>query len=496
MDNYVPLLPALISITLILITKEIYSSLFIGIFCGSLLLSNFNILVTFDNIINEGFIKSLSDKDNLGIILFLIILGIISNIINISGGAEAFGQWALKNIDSKRKTLFTTLVLGLLIFIDDYFNCLTVGNIMKPITDRHKISNAKLAYIIDSTAAPVCVISPISSWAAAIIGCISNNNSLDVFIQSILYNYYPIMTLIFIVLMISFDVDYGKMKTFEENNKNINIEENIKLNDNCIKGKIIDLLIPIVLVIFFCFIGLIFTGGFFDNSRNEFHNFTLAIKNTKSSIGLSIGSLISLVITLVYFSIRKTIGFKNLMNCVPEGFKTMVSAILILVFSWSLKNIMFALNINLLFNNILGHYIYSFDYLIPAEIYVLTAIVSFATGSSWITFSIFIPIIVSMLQDYNFQLMIISISAILSGSVLGDHSSPISDTSIMASTATKCKHIVHIETQLYYVLTVGLISLLCFIIAGITKNVFIPFFIGIIILFIVLYFVKYKMSKI
>ena len=495
MDNYTSLLPAFISITLVLITKEIYSSLFIGIFCGSLILSNFGILETFNNIINEGFIKSLSDNDNLGIILFLVILGIISNIINISGGAESFGQWALKNINSKRKTLFTTLLLGLLIFIDDYFNCLTVGNIMKPITDRHKISNAKLAYIIDSTAAPICVISPISSWAAAIIGCINTKDSLSVFIQSISYNYYPIMTLIFIILIISFDIDYGKMKSFEENNKNMNTDENTESNNYSLNGKIIDLLIPIGFVIFFCCLGLIFTGGFFDGSRSEFHNFNLSIKNTKSAIGLSIGSLMSLITTFIYFSIRKTINFKNLMNCVPEGFKIMVSAILILVFSWSLKNVMFALNIQDLFNHILGSYIYSFDYLIPAGIYILTGLIAFATGTSWMTFSIFIPIVITMLQNYDSQLMIMSISAILSGSVLGDHCSPISDTTIMASIAAKCNHVVHIETQLYYILTVGLTSLLCFVIAGITKNIFIPFLLGSIILVMILCFIRHKQFK-
>ena len=498
-------IPAIVAILLALITKEVYSSLFIGIVMGALFFSGFNFTGTFEHVINDGFVSVLSDSYNVGILIFLVILGALVALMNKSGGSKAFGDWASKNIKTKTGALLATWFLGVLIFVDDYFNCLTVGSVMRPVTDKYKISRAKLAYIIDATAAPICIIAPISSWAAAVSGFVEGEDGLALFIKAIPYNYYALIIMIFIILISILNVDFGKMKACEEaatngnlffGEKNINKETTLKeekiTNGN---GIVFDLVFPILVLIVLCVIGLIYSGGFFTTDSEAFHNFIGAFSNADASVGLVIGSLFTLIITIIYYLIRRNISFAQCMESLTEGFKNMVPAILILTLAWTLKAMTDSLEAKVYVEAIIRNNLHTFETLIPAIIFLLGAGISFATGTSWGTFGILIPIVVYILKDFNYQLMIISISASMAGAVFGDHCSPISDTTIMSSAGAQCEHILHVSTQLPYSITVAVVSLICYIVAGFAKNPIIPLLVGIVLLFATLMFLRNKEAK-
>ncbi|MCQ2609256.1 MAG: Na+/H+ antiporter NhaC family protein, partial [Lachnospiraceae bacterium] len=450
--------PALVAIALALITKEVYSSLFVGIVIGALFYSNFSFVGTFEHVINDGLIKVLSDPYNVGILIFLVILGILVALLNRSGGSKAFGEYAAKNIKSKTGALLATWVLGVLIFVDDYFNCLTVGSVMRPVTDKHNISRAKLAYIIDSTAAPICIIAPISSWAAAVSGFVEGEDGLSLFIKAIPYNYYALLTMAFIIITSILNINYGKMRLCEnaaaEGNlfygeKIVDVRAEHKESKIVGSGKVIDLILPIIILVILCVVGLIYSGGFFSGT-----SFIESFSNADASVGLVIGSLFTLIITLIYYLCRRILTFEQSMASIVEGFKNMTPAILILTFAWTLKAMTDSLEASTFVNNVLGAQLGNFSIVVPALTFIIAGGVSFATGTSWGTFGILIPIVVSLLKDYNYSLMIISISASMAGAVFGDHCSPISDTTIMSSAGAQCEHILHVSTQLAYAITV------------------------------------------
>ena len=479
------LVPALVAICLALITKEVYSSLFVGIVMGALFFSNFSFVGTFNHIIKDGFVSVLSDSYNVGILIFLVLLGSMVSLMNKSGGSKAFGEWASKNIKSKSGSMLATMLLGVLIFIDDYFNCLTVGSVMRPVTDKQNISRAKLAYLIDATAAPICIIAPISSWAAAVSGFVEGENGLKLFISAIPYNYYALLTIGMMIMIILMNIDFGPMKKCEEDakNGNIGVVSDLKGEDNKIvgNGKIVDLIIPIIILIILCTIGMIYSGGFFSGV-----SFIDAFANSDASIGLVIGSIFTYIITIIFYLIRKVLSFRECMETLVTGLKNMAAAILILTLAWTLKAMTDSLGAKDFVNNIIGNNIDKFTIFIPALIFIIGAFISFSTGTSWGTFGILIPIVVSIFANYDRNLMIISISACLAGSVFGDHCSPISDTTIMSSAGAGCEHILHVNTQLPYAITVASVSFVTYIIAGFVKNPIIPLICGLIILFITL----------
>lgn len=490
------LVPALIAIVLALITKEVYSSLFIGIVFGALFFTGFNPVGSFDLIVNGGFIKVLSDSYNVGILIFLVVLGALVALINKSGGSKAFGNWAANNIKTKKGAILATWFLGVLIFVDDYFNCLTVGSVMRPVTDKFKVSRAKLAYIIDATAAPVCIIAPISSWAAAVSGFVEGEDGLALFIKAIPYNYYALITMIFIIAITLMNVDFGKMRNCEidaskgdlfSGSKSVDRETSLKEEKITGNGSISSLVIPVILLMIFCVIGLIYSGGFF---KADGGNFITAFSNADASVGLAMGSIITLILSIIFYVIRKTISFTEAMKCLTEGFCNMVPAIVILTFAWTLKAMTDNLEVSTFINNILGSNLGSFSVFIPTITFIIAAGISFATGTSWGTFGILIPIVVSIFKGYDYNLMIISISSAMAGSVFGDHCSPISDTTIMSSAGAQCEHILHVSTQLPYAITVALISLICYIVAAIVKNPIIPLVVGILLTIVILYVQK------
>ncbi len=498
------LVPALIAIILALITKEVYSSLFFGILIGALFFTGFNPVAAFEQVVNEGLIKVLSDSYNVGILIFLVVLGVMVALLNKSGGSKAFGEWASKNIKSKAGAILATWFFGVLIFVDDYFNCLTVGSVMRPVTDKYKISRAKLAYIIDATAAPVCIIAPISSWAAAVTGFVEGEDGLGLFMKAIPYNYYAIFTMIFIVATTILGVNYGKMKKCEDaaNNGDLFYGEQVVNRETSYHeekilgpGKVIDLVIPIIALVALCVVGLIYSGGFYDSSSESFGNFVVAFSNADASVGLAMGSMLALILTIIYYLVKRVLSFADTMSSLTEGFKNMVPAILILTFAWTLKAMTDNLDVSTFVDTVISGNLASFEVLIPAIIFLLGAGISFATGTSWGTFGILIPIVVAILKDYNYQLMIISISSAMAGSVFGDHCSPISDTTIMSSAGAQCEHLLHVSTQLPYAITVALVSFISYIIAGITKNPVLPLIVGIVVLLITLYIIKNKTVK-
>ena len=463
------LVPPIVAIVLALITKEVYSSLFVGIVIGGLFFANFNLEATMNHIISDGFLAVLSDSYNVGILIFLVILGIIVALMNKSGGSQAFGQWAQTKIKSRIGAQLITVLFGCIIFIDDYFNCLTVGSVMRPVTDKHKISREKLAYLIDATAAPVCIIAPISSWAAAVTGFVDNADGLSIFIKAIPYNYYALLTLVFMIGISVLKIDYGPMAKFEQKALNgvSNNEETAELQTELVssKGTVMDLVLPIISLIIACVLGMIYTGGFFSGE-----NFVNAFANSDASVGLVIGSLCGLLITLIFYLVRKVISFKACMDCIPEGFKAMVPAILILTFAWTLKAMTDSLEAATYVHDLINESAGSFASLLPAIIFIIAALLAFATGTSWGTFGILIPIVVNVFQQTDATMMIISISACMAGAVCGDHCSPISDTTIMASAGGQCNHVNHVATQLPYAITVAVISFISYIIAGLVKN--------------------------
>ena len=494
------LLPPLVAIVLALITKEVYSSLFIGILAGGLLYAHFNITVAMQHIFVDGMIGQLSDSWNVGILVFLVVLGSMVMLMNRAGGSAAFGKWAVTHVKTKVGAQIATIVLGMLIFIDDYFNCLTVGSVMRPVTDKHGISREKLAYLIDATAAPVCIIAPISSWAAAVTGFVDGTNGLSLFIRAIPYNFYALLTLVMMFTITYLNFDYGSMNLAELNHK-AKLKERKKKDAASLtgaedqphppvseSGKVIHLVLPIAALIICCIIGMIYTGGFFEGA-----NFIDAFSNSDASVGLVYGSVVALVITIIFYLATKVLGFNECMNAIPEGFKSMVPAILVLTFAWTLKSMTDSLEADQFVAGIVANIAdnRALMSLLPALVFIVGIFLAFATGTSWGTFGILIPIVVNVFGgDVNNELMIIAISACMAGAVCGDHCSPISDTTIMASAGADCKHINHVSTQLPYAFTVAGVSLVSYIISGFIRNWAVCLLIGIVLMIGTLLFIK------
>lgn len=486
------LVPSLIAIVLALITKEVYSSLFIGIICGGLFYSGFSFVGTFEHVLNGGLITSLSDSYNVGILIFLVVLGAMVGLMNKAGGSRAFGKYMQEHIKTRAGAQFATMALGVLIFIDDYFNCLTVGSVMRPVTDRHKISRAKLAYLIDATAAPVCIIAPISSWAAAVSGFVEGEDGFTIFVRAIPYNYYALLTIGMMIMIILMKIDYGPMKKFEDNavfKGDLFTVAADKTDEDEVaadaKGTVADLLIPIVTLILCCTIGMLYSGGFFEGAP-----FIEAFSNSDASIGLSLGSIFAIVLTILIYLIRRTLPFKECMECIPAGFKAMVPAILILTFAWTLKEMTMSLGAPEYVAALMEKSASGLMYFLPAIIFLVGCFLAFASGTSWGTFGILIPIVVNVFQNSDPKLMIISISACMAGAVCGDHCSPISDTTIMASAGAQCDHVSHVSTQLPYAITVALVSFITYIVAGFSRNAAISLIFGLVLLFVVLLMLK------
>ncbi len=490
------LVPPLIAIALALITKEVYSSLFVGILFGALLFAGFQPEATMNQIIDGGFVKVLSDSGNVGILIFLVILGTIVCLMNKAGGSAAFGEWAQAHIKSRVGAQIATVILGVLIFIDDYFNCLTVGSVMKPVAVKHRISSSKLSYLIDSTAAPICIIAPVSSWAAAVAGFVqSDEKGFSIFISSIPYNYYAVLTIIFVIGIILIKKDFGPMakaEAFAIKGEDPGDEETsgTVIQNERGRGKMFDLIFPIIVLIASCVFGMLYTGGIFNGE-----NIIDAFANCSASTGLAIGSFIALVIIIITYLIRRVISFKSCMECLPEGFKSMVPAILILTFAWTLKAMTDSLGAGVFVDNFVKQYAESFSFLLPAIIFLIAIGISFATGTSWGTFGILIPIVVSLFETTDPQMMVIAISACMAGSVCGDHCSPISDTTIMASAGAKCKHVKHVSTQLPYALLVASISFIMYILVAFIRNPFISLAIGIVLTIGALILIKFLLDK-
>lgn len=490
------LVPPVVAIVLALITKEVYSSLFIGILVGGLFYSGFSFEGTLTHIFNGGFVSVLSDSYNVGILIFLVILGAMVSLMNRAGGSAAFGHYAKQKIKTRAGAQLATVALGVLIFIDDYFNCLTVGSVMKPVTDEHKVSRAKLAYLIDATAAPVCIIAPISSWAAAVSGFVEGEDGFSIFIRAIPYNFYAILTIIMMIAIVLMKVDFGSMKTHEANALKGDLfstgqaasgQEQEPVNP---KGKVIDLLIPIVLLIISCVIGMIYTGGFFDGA-----GFVEAFSNSDASVGLALGSICAMILTIIIYLIRRVLSFTDCMKCLPDGFKAMVPAILILTFAWTLKAMTDSLGAAVFVADAVQKSAGGFMNFLPAIIFLVACFLAFSTGTSWGTFGILIPIVVNVFMNTNPQLMIISISACMAGAVCGDHCSPISDTTIMASAGAQCDHVNHVSTQLPYVIVVAAISFVTYIVAGFAQSPWISLPVGIVLLLAVLAVIKSRSEE-
>ncbi len=486
------LIPPVVAIVLALITKEVYSSLFIGILVGGLFYSGFSFEGTIVHIFEDGIIGVLSDSYNVGILVFLIILGAIVCLMNKAGGSAAFGRWASDHIKTRTGAQLTTVALGVLIFIDDYFNCLTVGSVMRPVTDKHNISRAKLAYLIDATAAPICIIAPISSWAAAVTGFVEGEDGLSLFISAIPYNFYALLTIVMMLTIAVLNIDFGSMKIHEDNAKKGDLfttpdrpyGEATELEDTG-KGTVKDLLIPIIALIICCVIGMIYTGGFFEGA-----DFVTAFSNSDASVGLAIGSAFALVITILLYVSRRVLGFKECMDCIPEGFKAMVPAIMILTFAWTLKSMTDSLGAAEFVAALIKGSASGIVNLLPAIIFVVGCLLAFATGTSWGTFGILIPIVVDAFQATNPTLMTIAISACMAGAVCGDHCSPISDTTIMASAGAQCNHVNHVSTQLPYAVSVAAISFITYIVAGFVQSAWISLPVGVVLTLGYLLFMK------
>lgn len=486
------LIPPVVAIVLALITKEVYSSLFLGILVGGLFFSGFGFEGTVTHIFNDGFIKVLSDSYNVGILVFLVILGCMVSLMNRAGGSAAFGRWAGKKIKTRVGAQLATIVLGVLIFIDDYFNCLTVGSVMRPVTDQHQVSRAKLAYLIDATAAPICIIAPISSWAAAVTGFVEGEDGFSIFIRAIPYNFYALLTIVMMVGLVLLKVDFGSMAVHEKNARNGdlfstgdkigNFDEDDISNPH---GSVLDLMIPILSLIVCCVIGMIYTGGFFAGK-----DFITAFSNSDASVGLALGSFFGMVITIILYNIRKVLNFNDCMACLPDGFKAMVPAILILTFAWTLKAMTDSLGAADFVAGAMAQCAGDLMKFLPAIIFLVGCGLAFATGTSWGTFGILIPIVVAVFEKSNPELMIISISACMAGAVCGDHCSPISDTTIMASAGARCNHVNHVTTQLPYAVTAAVVSFLTYILAGFVQSAWIALPFGIVLMLVVLVFAR------
>ncbi len=493
------LVPAIVAIALALLTKEVYSSLFVGIVIGGVFYAistaaGFAGFIT--HVFSDGLIAQLSDSYNAGILVFMVILGTMVALMNKAGGSLAFGNWAKKHIKTKIGAQLATICLGILIFIDDYFNCLTVGSVMKPVTDKYGVSKEKLAFLIDATAAPVCIIAPISSWAAAVSGFVTEGeNGLALFCKAIPYNFYALFTLIMLFAMVLLNVDFGTMAKFEQVAAMLEKREDETEVHHQIatKGKVIDLVLPIVVLIIFCTLGMIYSGGFFEEG-DTYHNFIDAFANSDASVGLVIGSFAALILTLVLYVCRNVLNFKDCMACVPDGFKAMVPAILILTLAWTLKGMTDSLGAKDYVAGIVAGSAGNLKNFLPAIVFVIACFLAFATGTSWGTFGILIPICIAVFPDAGDTLRIICISACMAGAVAGDHCSPISDTTIMASAGAQCNHVNHVSTQLPYVLCVAAISFVCYIIAGVCKNFVLPWILGVVAIIAMLVIIKNRQA--
>ena len=504
------LLPPIVAIVLALISKEVYSSLFLGCLVGALLVSNFRPWETLVQLVegDNGIVTTVSDAGNIAIIVFLVVLGIMVDLMNKTGGSEAFGRWATKTVHTRAGAQLMTMLLGVLIFIDDYFNCLTVGAVMRPVTETHKISRAKLAYVIDSTAAPVCMIAPVSSWAAAVSGYVNSDSvsGIEMFIKQIPWNYYCLLTLLMIVVISVLNIDYGPMLTHEYNAQVKNDlfttpERPFAGADDYetgSKGKssVIDLILPVVVLIATCIIGLIYTGGYFDTESGNYHAFASAFSDASSGAGLAIGSMLALVFTYVYYWLRGSIGFEKSFESVPQGFIQMISPILILSFAWTLCGLTrYGMNsADFVISAMSGAG--SLAKFLPAMIFIIGAAIGFATGTSWGTIGIMAPIVVQVFNyDQQPILCTIGLAAACAGGVMGDHCSPISDTTIMASAGAHCYHLNHVFTQIPYALTVAGVSFVSFILAGLIQNVVICLIIAAVLMVATLLVIKAIMAK-
>lgn len=499
-EEYVPamyasfwaLVPPIVAILLALITKEVYSSLFVGILIGGLFYSGFTFEKTITHVFQDGIIGVLSDSYNVGILVFLVILGIMVCMMNQAGGSAAFGRWASVHIKSRVGAQLATILLGVLIFIDDYFNCLTVGSVMRPVTDKHNVSRAKLSYLIDATAAPVCIIAPISSWAAAVTGFVEGEDGLSIFIRAIPYNFYALLTIVMMVGMLLLKVEYGPMKLHEDNAIKGDLfttpdrpYANAKKETGNTKGSVIDLIFPIIVLIISCVIGMLYTGKFFSGE-----SFVTAFSQSDASVGLVLGSFFAFVITIIFYAVRKVLKFGESMACIPEGFKAMVPAILILTLAWTLKAMTDSLGAADFVAGAMESSARGLVNFLPAIIFLVGCFLAFATGTSWGTFGILIPIVVAVFAGSNENMMIISISACMAGAVCGDHCSPISDTTIMASAGAQCNHVNHVSTQLPYAITVAVVSFITYIIAGFVQTAWIALPLGIVLMLAVLFTIK------
>ena len=505
------LFPPVIAIGLALITKEVYSSLFVGILSGGIIYaaaSGTGFEGTFKAVVQDGLITNLSNAYNVGILVFLVVLGIIVVLMNKAGGSRAYGEWAAAHIKGRRGAALSTFFLGVLIFVDDYFNCLTVGSVMRPITDKHNISRSKLAYLIDSTAAPICIIAPISSWAAAVSGTVEGVNGISLFINTIPYNLYAFLTILMVIFISASDTDYGPMKIHEDNAKNGDIfttQNNTYEQDAqpmTERGRVIDLILPVAVLIVFCVVGMIYTGGFFSGT-----DFVTAFANCDAAYGLSLGSISALIVIIAYYMFRRVLKFNECMDSIAAGFKQMVPAILILTFAWTLKTMTNHLEAGAFVSGVVQSAT-ALSVLLPVILFVVAIGLAFATGTSWGTFGILIPIVTSVFEAELANvaqtgeipsMVIICISACLAGAVCGDHCSPISDTTIMASTGAQCDHVNHVSTQLPYALTVAAVCVVGYLLSGFVHNVFIVlgFSVALVlaVLFAIRFFVKRKEGR-
>lgn len=499
-EEYVPavyatfwaLVPPVVAIGLALITKEVYSSLFIGVLMGGILYSGFSFEGTITHIFEDGMINVLSDSYNVGILIFLVILGTMVCLMNRAGGSAAFGQFAADHIKGRVGAELATILLGCLIFIDDYFNCLTVGSVMRPVTDKFKVSRAKLAYLIDATAAPICIIAPISSWAAAVTGFVEGEDGFSIFVRAIPYNFYAILTIVMMIGMVLLRTEFGSMKFHEKNALKGDLYttpgrpyDTEKQPEVSVRGTVLDLLIPIISLIICCMVGMLYTGGFFSGE-----DFVTAFSQSDASLGLTMGSFFGLLITIGLYQVRRVLKFSECMACIPEGFKSMVPAIMILSFAWTLKAMTDSLGADVYVATVVASSARSFLNFLPAIIFIVGCFLAFATGTSWGTFGILIPIVVAVFENSNPDLMIISISACMAGAVCGDHCSPISDTTIMASAGAQCEHVNHVTTQLPYAVTAAAVSFISYIIAGFVQSAWIALPIAIALMVVTMFVIR------
>ncbi len=491
--TWISLLPPVIAIALALVLKEVYFSLFVGIAAGGLLLANFQVKDAFVSVVEQGFIGSLADSSHVGILVFLVVLGTVVVLMNKAGGSAAYGNWAVKNIKTRKGAILSTFGLGCLIFVDDYFNCLTVGSVMRPLTDKHRISRAKLAYLIDATAAPICMIAPISSWAAA-VASYYEGDSITGFVQAIPFNFYSLLTIVMVLGITLMNIDFGSMKRHERNaveNGDLFTGGSVKSTEKAEsnpRGRVADLVIPVVILIICCILGMIYTGGAFEGK-----NIVAAFADCDASLGLALGSVLGLILDIVYFVCRRVVSFKACMEALPEGFQSMVPAILILTFAWTICSMTGALGGKYFVSELINGAAAGLQTLLPAIIFLIACGLSFATGTSWGTFGILIPIVVSAFSGT--ALGSVALSACLAGAVCGDHCSPISDTTIMASAGAQCDHINHVSTQLPYALVVAAVSFVSYIIAGLIPNAWIALPIAVALMIAVLLVIKFVQKK-